>query len=326
MQFIGGSALATFRTMAERGVEDFAGVVIENTIPFTHIERGFIGDRYCEYRRNIPRDADWSAQTMPRVNAERPDFFWWLRKSPLGDLRPHYKTALPEEGHTGLYDLDALQRLGHRIKAQSYLEIGTLDGELLRRISCEAVCVDPLFQLSAGGVKRTTPLHLYQTSSDEFFCTNALARIYPYGVDLAYIDGLHLFENVLRDFINTERNCHKSSVVLIHDALPVNSRMAERERRMGGDGEPARIHDWWTGDVWKLLYVLKRWRPDLRVEVLDCPPTGLVQVTNLYPGSTALSDREGEIIEWGSAYDRSTAWLSELWGLFPTVDTRRMFE
>jgi hypothetical protein len=39
----------------------------EITLPFTHVEQGFAGDRYAEYRSDIPEDADYAAQTLPSM-------------------------------------------------------------------------------------------------------------------------------------------------------------------------------------------------------------------------------------------------------------------
>lgn len=40
---------------------------------------------------------------------------------------------------------------------------------------------------------------------------------------------MHCFEFLLRDKFNTERFCHQISVMLIHDRLPLNVRMTNRE-------------------------------------------------------------------------------------------------
>ena len=61
----------------------------------------------------------------------------------------------------------------------------------------------------------------------------------------------------------------------------------------------ARYRSYWTGDVWKMLPLLRRLRPDLRLICLDAPPTGLVICTQLDPGSTRLSDAyETTLTQW----------------------------
>jgi hypothetical protein len=57
----------------------------------------------------------------------------------------------------------------------------------------------------------------------------------------------------------------------------------------------------WTGDVWKLIPILRKYRPDLKLTVLDCRPTGLVCVTNLAPGNTELTRNYDAIVaEFGT--------------------------
>lgn len=49
--------------------EDYWGgnICAETTLPFTHVDRTFLGDRYGEYIPVIPDEADYVAQTPPRL-------------------------------------------------------------------------------------------------------------------------------------------------------------------------------------------------------------------------------------------------------------------
>jgi len=105
-------------------------------------------------------------------------------------------------------------------------------------------------------------------------------------LDLAFIDGMHHFEFALRDFINIEQASHQDTTVLIHDCLPVSEISAGRER----SEYP------WSGDVWRLILALRRWRPDLSVSVVDWAPTGVGVVRGLDPESSVLADRYDEIV------------------------------
>jgi hypothetical protein len=60
---------------------------------------------------------------------------------------------------------------------------------------------------------------------------------------LAFIDGLHLFEQAFLDFIALEKFARPGSVIMIHDCLPLNRVTADRTRTT----------DFYTGDVWKLV-------------------------------------------------------------------------
>ena len=53
----------------------------------------------------------------------------------------------------------------------------------------------------------------------------------------------------------------------------------------------------WTGDVYKLLGILGRHRPDLICLRVDTEPTGLLLVLGLDPGSDDPDDRYDEILE-----------------------------
>lgn len=52
----------------------------------------------------------------------------------------------------------------------------------------------------------------------------------------------------------------------------------------------------WTGDVWKLIPILKTYRPELKITILDCKPTGLVLVSNLSPTNTTLAKNYDKIL------------------------------
>ena len=95
-------------------------------------------------------------------------------------------------------------------------------------------------------------------------------------VDLAFIDGMHHFEYALRDFAYLERCCARSSTILIHDCFPLDRETAERDRRPF----------FWSGDVWRLVVLLKKYRPDLTIHTIGTPPTGLGMVRNLDPDFT----------------------------------------
>lgn len=92
---------------------------------------------------------------------------------------------------------------------------------------------------------------------------------------------MHLFEFLLRDFMNTEKRAKPTTTVALHDCCPWNARMALRDRETQA----------WTGDVWKTLVILLRERPDLSIKVYDAKPTGLVVIDGLDPTNTVLDDK-----------------------------------
>jgi hypothetical protein len=54
---------------------------------------------------------------------------------------------------------------------------------------------------------------------------------------------------------------------------------------------------WWTGDVWKVVSVLRKYRPDLQIYSLNAAPTGLVLITRLDPTSSLLHDKYFDITD-----------------------------
>jgi hypothetical protein len=64
---------------------------------------------------------------------------------------------------------------------------------------------------------------------------------------------MHHAEFALRDFMNIERNSAPWSVIVFDDALPENPEQALRTRATSS----------WTGDVFRVEQVLKKYRPDL---------------------------------------------------------------
>ncbi len=104
-------------------------------------------------------------------------------------------------------------------------------------------------------------------------------------VDLAFIDGMHHFEYALRDFANIERHCTRGSTILIHDCYPLDRDTARR------DGSPP----FWSGDIWRLIVLLKKHRPDLSVHSIGTPPTGLGLVRRLDPDSHFLTDNHDQL-------------------------------
>jgi hypothetical protein len=198
----------------------------------------------------------------------------FLRVAPLGG--PHY--------------LSILGQLHSRRRVARYLEIGTQSGGSLKRAVGQAIAIDPEFRLDKAEWGEKPSVRLFEMTSDAFFAAHDPCAILGGPIDLAFIDGMHLAEYVLRDFVNVERHCDRGSLIVLHDAIPGNFEMTERHRRTADRRDKA-LANAWTGDVWRVLPILQRERPDLQIQILDCEPTGLVLIGNLDPDSHRLSDR-----------------------------------
>ena len=188
-----------------------------------------------------------------------------------------------------------LARMHRYLRPRTYLEIGVSRGDSLRLVGQETqvLGIDPQPNLAKAPPAN---VRIYRETSDDFFAKfSPAAELGGKAVELAFIDGLHRFEYALRDFINVERACAPSSVILIHDCYPLDERTAQREQVTG----------FWSGDVWRLLLLLRRERPDLTVRTIATPPTGLGLVLNADPGSRVLAGRLDELVREYLAKDFS---------------------
>lgn len=148
----------------------------------------------------------------------------------------------------------ALKRLG----SDTYVEIGVCDGGCFRQINARRkFAIDP--NLSAAG-KPSLGEEFFEMESDDFFNKHAAELFRQKGVDVALVDGLHEFEQALRDVLNLEHHMAANGVIFMHDCNPVSS-YAAGDVHPGGD---------WNGDVWKVIHYLRTYRKDLEVFTLDC--------------------------------------------------------
>ncbi len=175
---------------------------------------------------------------------------------------------------------EMLKKIHFLFKPSNYLEIGIQSGKSLFLASCPTIGVDPMPQINKP---LGSNIKIFSITSDEFFSSRA-AQILEEPLGLVFIDGMHLFEYVLRDFINVEKYADKNTIVVIDDIFPGHPIQAERDRRTRA----------WTGDVWKLLVTLQQKRPELKLLMLDAFPTGLLCISGL--------DRDNNILQ--NAYDQ----------------------
>ncbi len=169
-----------------------------------------------------------------------------------------------------------------------YLEVGCRSGESFAPVRSKTIAVDPFFRAASNIIGKKPALHVFQATSDDFFASGFLARN-DIRLSLAFLDGMHLFEFLLRDFMNAEAAMDPKGAILMHDCVPFGLKMTRRDLDNLPDGA-------WTGDVWKLIPILQQWRPDLTITVLDCQPTGLVCISGLDPENRVLRENYDRIV------------------------------
>jgi hypothetical protein len=181
------------------------------------------------------------------------------------------------------------------LEPANYVEIGVHKGVSLLQVrpGTPIVGVDPMPTIEekvADSLDRRVPdRKIYELTSDEFFARFDLTDLLSGPVELAFIDGLHLFEQVLRDFVNLERYSTADTVILLHDCLPLDEITASRERTT----------DFYCGDVWKAALALRRHRPELEMITVRTAPTGLCLVRGLNSSNRSL---EAELDEIEASY------------------------
>ena len=137
-------------------------------------------------------------------------------------------------------DYSRLDMINYFIKKnnyKSYLEIGCDKNQIFSQITLnKKIGVDPY---SGGNVRKT---------SDDFFKENAEK------FDLIFIDGLHVYDQVKKDIINSINFLNKEGVILVHDCLPdtIGKQAVQRYKMQ------------WNGDVWKAIVDLRQ-REDLEI-------------------------------------------------------------
>ena len=121
---------------------------------------------------------------------------------------------------------DIINEIIKKKKYSSYLEIGCFKDETFNQINIvKKIGVDPV----SGGNLRMT--------SDLFFLENKNK------FDIIFIDGLHIYEQVIKDIFNSIKILNPDGIILIHDCLP---------RKLWYQ-TPTRMSDTWNGDVWKAI-------------------------------------------------------------------------
>tara|TARA_X000000950_G_C13891486_1_gene651019 strand:+ start:859 stop:1533 length:675 start_codon:yes stop_codon:yes gene_type:complete len=109
---------------------------------------------------------------------------------------------------------------------KSYLEIGCDNDQNFNKINIyEKFGVDPI---SGGNIRKT---------SDDFFFQNKDS------FDCIFIDGLHEYDQVKNDIINSLKYLNDGGVIFVHDCLP----------RSYFEQAVPRSQHMWTGDVWKSI-------------------------------------------------------------------------
>lgn len=146
---------------------------------------------------------------------------------------------------TGESRTQLINLLCSSIDAKSYLEIGCNTDEVFNNVNCpHKIGVDP----ANGGNRRMT--------SDEFFAINNET------FDVIFIDGLHYYTQVKKDYKNAIRCLNDGGFIVFHDMLPLVERWT-----VVPIPDNLATFGCWTGDVWRMAFDLVR-EPDIEFDLV----------------------------------------------------------
>jgi len=189
----------------------------------------------------------------------------------------------------------AVNMLVSKIPDCSYLEIGCADHVLFNSVPV----------LSKVGVDPANGNHVNLTS-DEFFATNKSL------FDVIFIDGLHTYEQVRKDLVNSMRFLKPGGWIALHDMLP----RTWKEQHV----PVIVVNETWTGDVWKVAFELAQTAGiDFKILKIDYG-VGVLKIINREPSlanlSAELNEKQFEyfyenisklpLVEWTDCQD----WLN----------------
>ncbi|HXR36957.1 MAG TPA: class I SAM-dependent methyltransferase [Candidatus Binataceae bacterium] len=157
--------------------------------------------------------------------------------------------------------------MAKQLGARRYLEIGVAEGNTFRDVEiAERTAVDPHFRFDTNELANEFTRFVKDTS-DGFFAAEPLSP--PY--DIVYIDGLHTFEQVVRDISNTLLRTHRRSVVVLDDTVPSDVYSALWDQESANRYRTAALGGTtyaWHGDVYKAVFYIHDFWPSLNYRTI----------------------------------------------------------
>lgn len=191
-----------------------------------------------------------------------------------------------------------IQNLINTRNYKNYLEIGVQSGVNFFQISADyKVAVDPCFTME-GDQKSINPSdHFYELTSNDFFESKNPVTLKEKSLDIAFIDGMHTFEQSREDVLNTLKYLKDDGIIIMHDCYPQNEAAAHPD--MDTAIRMPSFTGAWNGDVWKTIVWFRSIRPDLNAYTLDTDNgLGIVTKQNLSSASKpSLEYNEEQIKE-----------------------------
>ena len=161
-----------------------------------------------------------------------------------------------------------LQNYIDKKDVQTYLEIGVFVGHnLLQMKAPNTIVVDPFIQVPHWRDNKNPNINYYELTSDDFF-EKEQKLLQKQKIQACLIDGLHTYEQSLKDVLNTLDNGTEDCLIIMHDCKPANKAAAQPTMALGR--QTPGYNGLWMGDVYKTIIWLRSFRPDVQAFVLDC--------------------------------------------------------
>ena len=137
---------------------------------------------------------------------------------------------------------------------ERYLEIGVAKGNTFFNVEAsDKHAVDPRFRFDIGNRSDFKNETFHSVTSDEYFSKSS-DESKPF--DLIFLDGLHTYNQTLKDFLNSLAVAHKKTIWLIDDTVPRDAISAEPSLDKVKSARSIENNDsdqTWMGDVFKVV-------------------------------------------------------------------------
>lgn len=157
-----------------------------------------------------------------------------------------------------------VNRLLSMYEEPRYLEVGVWRATTFAKVrAARKVAVDPVFQFDVPALAADEPhSSFHEVTSDAYFADTAASGEQ---FDVIFLDGLHTFEQTLRDLMNAQTRLQPRGVIVVDDTTPTSYAASLptldhfREVRTFVGSEDKR----WMGDVYRLVWFVETFCPHL---------------------------------------------------------------
>lgn len=157
-----------------------------------------------------------------------------------------------------------LSRLTNLYPQARYLEVGVAKGVTFFQVpAARKVAVDPAFRFDVEAMAaQHAGTEFHQVPSDDYF---GMLVEPDEQFDVIYLDGLHVYEQTMRDLMHALHHLQPRGVIVIDDTHPPThlASIADREHYFTMRSYLASEDRCWMGDVYKLVWFVETFMPHL---------------------------------------------------------------